>query len=75
MVFYENSSSFFDVFYGATSDNGLDETQRSANERDWSGYYFLMWCGDAYQRIEGHLHLHWRWWVADANANGNRYTG
>ncbi len=26
VVFYENSSSFFDVFYGATSDNGLDET-------------------------------------------------
>ena len=26
MVFYENQSSFFDVFYGATSDSGLDET-------------------------------------------------
>ena len=26
VVFYENQSSFFDVFYGATSDNGLDET-------------------------------------------------
>ena len=26
LVFYENDSSFFDVFYGATSDNGLDET-------------------------------------------------
>ncbi len=26
VVFYENSSSFFDIFYGATSDNGLDET-------------------------------------------------
>ena len=26
VVFYENQSSFFDVFYGATSDSGLDET-------------------------------------------------
>ena len=26
VVFYENDSSFFDVFYGVTSDNGIDET-------------------------------------------------
>ncbi len=26
VVFYENSQSFFDIFYGATSDNGSDET-------------------------------------------------
>ena len=26
VVFYEGQSSFFDVFYGATSDNGLEET-------------------------------------------------
>jgi hypothetical protein len=26
VVFYENSQTFFDVIYGATSDNGLDET-------------------------------------------------
>src|SRR5204862_5320734 len=26
VVFYENTSSFFDVFYGVTVDNGLDET-------------------------------------------------
>ena len=26
VVFYENSQSFFDIFYGATSDSGLDET-------------------------------------------------
>ena len=26
VVFYENSSSFFDIFYGATNDSGSDET-------------------------------------------------
>ena len=45
VVFYENSSSFFDVFYGATSDSGLDET--SGAQAGPSGPATTFSCGTA----------------------------
>ena len=45
VVFYENQSSFFDVFYGATSDNGLDET--SGVQASSSGPATTFSCGTA----------------------------
>jgi hypothetical protein len=45
VVFYENQSSFFDVFYGATSDNGLDET--SGVQQSSAGPATTFSCGTA----------------------------
>ena len=45
VVFYENQSSFFDVFYGATSDSGLDET--SGVQASSSGPATTFSCGTA----------------------------
>ena len=45
VVFYENTSSFFDVIYGATSDSGLDET--SGVQASASGPATTFSCGTA----------------------------
>ena len=45
VVFYENQSSFFDVFYGATSDSGLDET--SGVQASSTGAATTFSCGTA----------------------------
>ena len=45
VVFYENDSSFFDVFYGATTDNGIDET--SGVQASSTGAATTFSCGTA----------------------------
>ena len=72
VVFYENSSSFFDVIYGATSDSGLDET--SGVQASATGPATTFSCGTrhAHERFESHLHVCGRWPEPDADAN--RYT-
>src|ERR1051326_5118325 len=45
VVFYEGVSSFFDIFYGVTSDNGLDET--SGVQASSSGPATTFSCGTA----------------------------
>ena len=57
VVFYENTSSFFDIFYGVTVDNGSDET--SGVQASATGPATTYSCGTAYshQRLESHLQL------------------
>ena len=75
VVFYENDSSFFDVFYGATSDNGLDETSGVQASPSRSGDHLLMRRRHADEWLESHLHVCGRWPEPDPDADGNRYTG
>jgi hypothetical protein len=45
MVFYENNPNLFDIFYGATSDNGSDET--SGVQASATGPATTFSCGDS----------------------------
>ena len=57
VVFYENSQTFFDVIYGATSDSGIDET--SGVQASAAGPATTFSCGTSTltRRLESHLHL------------------
>ena len=70
VVFHENTSTSFDVIYGATSDSGLDET--SGVQASATGPATTFSCGTATltNGLKGHLHVQRRG-ESDANGNGN----